>query len=135
MLDFLISYLSFLTSVMTCRTSWITVGRNRQCRLEPQSTNISILNQQCSSQTQAFQLQVFLGKQPPVKEVEPSTLIINPKVQSFQMRCQAPFAGVCSSITLLRKITTRTVGCREEMAPPGIMNPTFYSTKTGTLIR
>lgn len=94
-----------------------------------------MLNQQCSSQTRAFQPQVFLGKQLPDKEVDLSNLITIPKVQSSQMLCPAPFAGVCSSITLLRKLTTQTVGCREEMEPPETMNPTFFSTRMQTPIQ
>ena len=127
--------MSFLNFILR-RTSWIIVGRNRQCPLEQQqSTNINMLNQQCSSQTQAFQLQVFLHKQPPDKGVEPSTLITIPKVQSSQMLYQAPFAGVCSSITSLRKLTTQTVGRREETEPLETMNPTSFSIRMLTLIQ
>ena len=111
--------------------------KNRRCPQESQSTNNnSMFNQQCSLQTRAFLLhQVFVGKQLPDKEVEQSTLIIIPKVQSSQTHCQAPFVGVYNSITLLRKLTTRTMGCREKTELLETTIPTFFSTRMWTLIQ
>ena len=115
-----------------CRMNWTIVEKNHQCLLE-RHINIRVLNLFHPQIPPFWFLQARLAWQLLVRALALNTVINNLKIQSSQMLCQAPFAGVSRTITLLREATAHLVVLCQEMEPAP-MSPTFFSTIIGILI-
>jgi hypothetical protein len=115
-----------------CRMNWTIVEKNHQCLLE-RHTNIRIPNLFHPQIPPFWFLRARLACQLLVRAPALNTVINNLRIQFSQMLCQALFAGVSRTITLLREATVHLVVHCQEMEPAP-MSPTFFRTITGILI-